>query len=712
MASVERDPSGLLQRVPELGPLAEAHPSLKRAIEQGRPHAVYRALLWIRWLGKAGTDAALITQLLATRRPFIAPLSGAPTMLTLNGCGSRPYGKAERDSSDGSHIITLYLVLVFVPVYPFSAYLVRPATRGWSFFGKVPLSGAGYLWQRGVALLGLLAVFIGGLNALGAMRYNTVQIVNALPTPMQVTIGKEPPVTVLGKQIGKVRSKIGTQDVVVKLDGQVLEQGKIEVKRGFDVNAWNILGAGALYRDDVVYVAKGATPLPRAAQPDLICGEHTILQDGIDYVFTTPPSDLAMRGSEHEKETRRSHFGLAELPPVFCVHQLVTLNKLAEANALAKGVALASDYDLETVEQLQRFYMLQGDAKSALELVDAARKKHDDVIEFHRQYQDQLLSVGKRGEALEEYEARAQKQPDSADAAYLLGRLMSGKAGDRYVSESQTRFPRHPYILRSAAYRALARADFAEVERLVDSLRSIDVKMWQSSLDLELRALAASSKVDKARGLVSDCLKSPNLDASDRFETVVDGLLLTHFEPKFRVDSMIETLHGDNEQETAEMRLSARVNGCDDVSDGELGKLEDKLLKSRLGLELAARKDPQAALAQVVAADENSLGITAAAWALLVAESARLDEHHPALARLGRVSPVGSAGLSAFTRYVREGVWNAELEELPQEVIAAADFVRSRAASAASEALALRSKATREDMLHGAVSVAMNEWPR
>src|SRR3954469_20381473 len=126
MGSVERDPSGLLERVPELGRLAESHRSLKAAIEQGRPHAVYRALFWIRLTGKAGADAELIQPLLSTRRLFLTPLNGAPAMLTYNGIGSRPYGNSEPDPQDGSYLMTLYLVL-FVPVYPFSAYLVRPA---------------------------------------------------------------------------------------------------------------------------------------------------------------------------------------------------------------------------------------------------------------------------------------------------------------------------------------------------------------------------------------------------------------------------------------------------------------------------------------------------------------------------------------------------------------------------------------------------------
>jgi hypothetical protein len=97
MSTVERDPAGLLERVPELARLADAHVTLRRAIEHGRPHAAYRALFWIRVLGRAGQDAELVRQLLATRRLFIQPLKGAPAMLTYNGVGARVYGEAEPD---------------------------------------------------------------------------------------------------------------------------------------------------------------------------------------------------------------------------------------------------------------------------------------------------------------------------------------------------------------------------------------------------------------------------------------------------------------------------------------------------------------------------------------------------------------------------------------------------------------------------------------
>src|SRR6188768_434597 len=283
MSAVERDPAGLLERVPELGRLATLHPSLARAIERGRPHAVYRALFWLRLLGKAGQDAALVGELLANRRLFIQPLDGAPTMVTFNGFGSSAYGQAEADPGDGSFILTVYLVAIFVPIYPFSAYLVRRAEKGWSFFGKVPLSGTSYLWQRAIALAGLVTVLFGGVKALGAMRYNTVQLVNGLPVPVAVKVGKEPPVLVGTNHVEKVRAEVGMQEIVVKLDGRVIERGKLEVKRGYDVDAWNVLGAAMLYRGDVVYTAQdsSATASEQRA-PELQCGERSVLLDGID----------------------------------------------------------------------------------------------------------------------------------------------------------------------------------------------------------------------------------------------------------------------------------------------------------------------------------------------------------------------------------------------------------------------------------------------
>jgi hypothetical protein len=713
MSKVERDPAGLLERVPELALLAEVHPRLRRAIEHGKPHAVYRALFWIKWLGKGKQSAPLVEQLLATRRLFIQPLNGAPSMMTYNGIGARPYGSAEPDANDGSHIITLYLVVLFVPVYPFSAYLVRPVSSGgWTFFGKVPLSSVGYLWQRATALLGLVAVLFGAFNALGAMRYNTVQVVNALPAPVTVRIGHEAPLHVMTNGVQTVRTKVGVQDVSVEYAGGLLERGKIEVKRGYAVNAWNVLGAGALYREDVLYRDKSSSePSPAGAEPQFMCGERTVMLDDVDYVFSTPPSNITM--GEHEQVTHRSHLALAQFKPLFCVFKLGAEGKRAEAKSLAQAIVTVSKYDFETVDQLVDFFNAHDDRPWATALADSARKQHDDNIAYHRLYQAQAISEARRAETVHEYRERARLQPGSADAAYLLARLLTGPEADRFVNETQARFPHHAYLLRLAAYRALARADFAEVERLVDALRTVDLKSWQDAVDLELRALAATGKIDKARGLVDDCLKSANLAASDRFSAAVDGALLARFEPQTEPVSVFQSLNGSSESETAELRLMARVHSCGSVSDDEFRKLEDHALKMRLELELLVRKDPKAALARLTSGEESSPGVSAPAWALLLAEAARLDEHHPALSRLLHSAPLGEASAEALIAYVRSGTTSDYLEDYPPEILAAADFVRSRSAAPGStENQALRSRAAREDMLHGLVSVAMNEWPQ
>jgi hypothetical protein len=90
-----------LERVPELLSLAERDASLRRAIEKGRPHAAYRRLFFMRWLGKAGADRDLINTLLAKRRLFLQPIRRAPPLITVNAVGFRVYGDEDWDPADG-----------------------------------------------------------------------------------------------------------------------------------------------------------------------------------------------------------------------------------------------------------------------------------------------------------------------------------------------------------------------------------------------------------------------------------------------------------------------------------------------------------------------------------------------------------------------------------------------------------------------------------
>jgi len=135
------DPTGILSRVPELVPIAEAAPAIAKAVERGDVHGLYRAIWWAHIRKQLPQHRELMGEILAQRRLFLRPIKRAPVMATYNGVGARIYGNAEPDMVDGSYIATHSFTLLFVPVLPFSAYLVKHAGgKTYTFMGKVPLS--------------------------------------------------------------------------------------------------------------------------------------------------------------------------------------------------------------------------------------------------------------------------------------------------------------------------------------------------------------------------------------------------------------------------------------------------------------------------------------------------------------------------------------------------------------------------------------------
>jgi hypothetical protein len=79
------------------------------------------------------------------------PITSAPPLFRLNGCGASIYGSRDR-RDDGSYVSTYCVCLLFIPVWPISAY--RVVERGYGSYGflaKEPLSAfaRGYRWLVG-----------------------------------------------------------------------------------------------------------------------------------------------------------------------------------------------------------------------------------------------------------------------------------------------------------------------------------------------------------------------------------------------------------------------------------------------------------------------------------------------------------------------------------------------------------------------------------
>lgn len=711
VSGVARDPAGMLERVPELAALAEKHVTVRSAIERGKPHAVYYALLRLKLFG-AGADKQLVSDLLRHRRLFIQPLGRAPTMITYNGIGARVYGQAEPDGEDASHIKTLFFVVLFVPLYPLSAYLVKKADgRGWTFYGRVPLSAPSYLWQRACAAVGILAVLVGAYRAVWASRYNTVWVANALPTAVEVRLGTAPPLVVLPHAREKMRARVGMQPLEVREGGRVLEHGQLEVKRGYDVVLWNVIGAGLVYEEDVIYTAKRSDGPGTPPTPAIFCGDNQVLLDNVPYVFTEPPKNISM--GESEKVVHKNSLGFASDEPLGCLRELEKRHRHDELKTLAEKLAEATRYDQKILAASSSALVADGQASAAVDLLKKGLAQPNASIELHRMYQELAQTAGlPRAALIEEYHARALAQPDSADATYLWARLLVDPESGRAFADALQRFPKHPYLLRAAAYEGLRQGEFARVAQLMATLHDADLKIWRESYDLQVRALTGLGRIDQARNTADEYGKDPDLDLSDRIELASKQLLLSRFEPNLSESTVLQTLHMDSDEGTAAARLRARAEGGADVTAVEIADEKDEVFKSSLTVEVNARKNPTLALDKLVSADEPP-HISMAAWALLLAEAARLDAKHSALARLRSPGymPYSASTLDAIADYVRDGKPSDELGDLDAEMLAAFDFVRSRNLSGA-ERETLRSRAAREDPLHGAVTMAMNSWPQ
>lgn len=82
-----------------------------------------------------------------------------PALGTINGIGTRLYGKSDYDKESGTYISTLYFVLLFVPIIPLARYRVKDAgTNSWYFLSKAPFRALDK-WHLGISCA-LLLLFI------------------------------------------------------------------------------------------------------------------------------------------------------------------------------------------------------------------------------------------------------------------------------------------------------------------------------------------------------------------------------------------------------------------------------------------------------------------------------------------------------------------------------------------------------------------------
>jgi hypothetical protein len=93
--------------------------------------------------------------------PDMGPISGPPSLTTINGIGMTVYGSRDYDTETGTYVKTLCFCVLFIPLFFVRAYRVADAPSGWYFIGQVPLSRLAKWWNLALPLIVAMAVGIG-----------------------------------------------------------------------------------------------------------------------------------------------------------------------------------------------------------------------------------------------------------------------------------------------------------------------------------------------------------------------------------------------------------------------------------------------------------------------------------------------------------------------------------------------------------------------
>jgi tetratricopeptide (TPR) repeat protein len=686
--------------MPELEAFAH-DPGIRRAIERGSAHAVYRALYWARLLGRLGPNADVARRLLADRRLFLEPLTGAPSMSTFNGIGTMLHGRDDV-RPDGTYVSTLFLVVIFLPVLPLSAYLVADGGgRSYHFLGRVPLGGITYPWRNLAGLGVVLAMLVAGASAYWSSRHATLHVVNGLPVPVVAHVaGHELPVAAEGH--AQVTLEVGQYALAVRAaDGHVIEEQPLEVFAGERMVAFNVLGAAPLFREDIVYAAAGVTP--PTPEPDIACGQSDIHWGSVDYAFVDPPSSMSL--SSHSSTTTRSHADVADGGWQLCAGVLASSGHADQALALTARVADATDYSLDMV----RIAMTIDDGtatEATLAFVDRARQAHPDQVDIHRMYQEISIGLGRRAELEADYEARAAAAPDDADLAYLSARALTGDEGRIALEAASTRFPTHAYARRAYAYSLYAQSRWAESLAAWDLAATLDgdapgYEEPRAACLVRLgRSAEALATLDRAIDAATDVMTRRRLAAA------YAGVARATGTP----DPGAPLRRIDFGEDGALDRLRATLEAQLPYDPTQLEAYEGE---ERDALELlsVASLEPRRALA--LAEGLSPLGvrrIPPELVVLLFAEATRVDA--PVAAQHLRAGSIyGSAPLDHIARYVTTGEASAEIEDLAPPIRACVWLVRRRVEhdEAAREALLVR--AIEDDALSQWASSAAMGWP-
>ena len=322
--------------------------------------------------------------------------------------------------------------------------------------------------------LGLAAAAVVYLGVAAYMgRSRTAWLVSGLPVNSTVEVGGttydlpkfETRKIVLAEGLVKFRVKTfgagdGGVGVAVETPVQTATVHTPFLTRPFSGTTFvlNPDGAAILVHSESTYVPDTQTP-PTQPEPEVLAGEHLYAVKGLDYVFEKFPDTIKIEGTKHVTKHNLELYRPTDATRAIAV-LLQTAGRPAAEKYLAARLALTPAPDDGRLPLLAAAILPPDQAIAAMRPGLEAKPVR---VPYHRAYQTVMEREGKTAELQADYQKRHDADPADPALAYLLGRVIDGRAAARKLFLQAATAPQPVALGHFAlAYDALSHADYAD----------------------------------------------------------------------------------------------------------------------------------------------------------------------------------------------------------------------------------------------------------
>lgn len=694
------DPAQLLQRIPELGAFAD-DPKIRRAIESGDPFKVFRALMLARLLRRLPAHKKLLKELTGQRRLFAKPLKGTPVLGSINSVGFGFVGKAEQESDDSHIALHAFVVLFVIPLVPLGAYVVKSTgNRSWQIYARAPLGIPGWLYTRGLAAAMVLLVGSGAIHSFHAASHQDLTVLNGFDAPLTLAVDGQTLTLPAQGRVGVTLKAGKLHATASSARNGVIDTVDAELASSDRLSIWNVAGAAPLVRNTIVYTKEASTGPEPANAHTVYCGKRFIELSNVRYRFEPAPQSIKM--GKHDTSTSVEQVDVASRPntagALMCAGYLFDHPVGTEVAMLMAAQAQLKNWD-EDLTAGAVFAAQSVSRRDAIAIARRAVRERPDSLRLARILQDVRQEAGEFDAMLAEHRELARAHPGSEREQYLYASLLSGQAGIDMMQDLSVRFPQQPIILRSLAWRKANHGDARGALHDIARLHVLSPVDAERLMGVEARSLLAMRRGGEAIQLLDAGAQAKN--AAERSEHAMEYALLAR---QLKTDP--ERFLTRPGQESGPLDLDFhRV--CVGLAPLDAASAASPLVK----LALALRDTPGEAIAIAGKLGRHQMmALPHGGRALLYGEAVRTGQAGLITTMRGLMHLPGPEE-NLFQQYLRGEPVSLDSIDVEQDVRAAAMFIRSRNAQLpASERAALRDQAGKTDLLHGAVSTALNQW--